>query len=100
MKIHILGTDVAHLIASIQHNLQPDERGPFYQRKVMYDNLPADVLPAFRNLSAASAQKLLEELDAWLCERDRDSGSGVAGTGRNIAGLGIYYFEQPHDEKE
>ena len=100
MKIHILGTDVAHLIASIQHNLQPDERGPFYQRKVMYDNLPADVLPAFRNLSAASAQKLLENLDAWLSDRDRDSGAGVTGTGRNIAGLGIYYFEQPHDEKE
>jgi hypothetical protein len=100
MKIHILGTDVAHLIASIQHNLQPDERGPFYQRKVMYDNLPADVLPAFRNLSAASAQKLLEDLDAWLSDRDRDSGTGVTGTGRNIAGLGIYYFEQPHDEKE
>jgi hypothetical protein len=100
MKIHILGTDVAHLIASIQHNLAPDARGPFYQRKVMYDNLPQDVLPAFRKLSTESAQKLLEKLDAWLSDRDRDSGSDVSGTGRNIAGLGIYYFEEPYDEKE
>ena len=100
MKIHILGTDVAHLIASIQHNLDPDERGPFYQRKVMYDNLPEDVLPAFRKLSSRSAQKLLEKLDAWLSERDRDSGHEVSGTGRNIAGLGIYYFEEPYNEKE
>jgi len=98
MKIHILGTDVAHLIASIQHNLAPDERGLFYQRKVLYDNLPRDVLPAFRQLSADSAQKLLETLDAWLSDHDRDSGSGVAGTGRNIAGLGIYYFEEPYEE--
>ena len=100
MKIHILGADVAHLIASIQHNLEPDERGPFYQRKVMYDNLPQDVLPAFRKLSAESAQKLLEKLDTWLSDRDRDSGSKVTGTGRNIAGLGIYYFEKPYDEKD
>ena len=96
MKIHILGTDVAHLIASIQHNLAPDDRGPFYQRKVMYDNLPQDVLPDFRKLSTASAQKLLEKLDTWLSDRDRDSGSDVSGNGRNIAGLGIYYFEEPY----
>ena len=100
MKIHILGTDVAHLIASIQHNLAPDERGLFYQRKVMYDNLPQDVLPAFRKLSAESAQKLLEKLDTWLSDRDRDSSSGAGGSDRNIAGLGIYYFEEPFDEKE
>ena len=100
MKIHILGTDVAHLITSIQHNLQPDERGPFYQRKVMYDNLPQDVLPAFRKLSAKSAQKILEKLDTWLSDHDRDTCSDVTGTGRNVAGLGIYYFEEPYDENE
>jgi hypothetical protein len=100
MKIHILGTDVAQLITSIQHNLEPDERGPFYQRKVMYDNLPDDTLPAFRKLSTESAQTLLEKFDTWLSKRDRDTGSGEIGTGRNIAGLGIYYFEESYDEKK
>ena len=100
MKIHILGTDVAHLISSIRHNLMPDERGPFYQRKVMYDNLPDDVLPAFRKLSAESAQKLLEKLDSWLSGRDRDTGQEATGTDRNVAGLGIYYFEEPYDEEK
>jgi Family of unknown function (DUF6502) len=99
MKIHILGTDVAHLISSIRHNLKPDSRGPFYQRKVMYDNLPNGVLPAFRKLSAESGQKLLEKLDSWLSDRDRDTGQGDSGTDRNVAGLGIYYFEEPYEEK-
>ena len=98
MKIHILGTDVAQLITSIQHNLDPDKRGPFYQRKVMYDNLPEEALPAFRKLSAGSAQKLLEKLDAWLSDHDRDSSSDSTGSGRKVAGLGIYYFEEPYDE--
>ena len=100
MKIHILGTDVAHLISSIRHNLEPDAREVFYQRKVMYDNLPDDVLPAFRKLSAESAQRLLEKLDSWLSARDRDTGRSAKGSGRNIAGLGIYYFEEPYDEKK
>jgi len=100
MKIHILGTDVAHLISSIRHNLNPDARGFFYQRKVMYDNLPDEVLPAFRRLSAQSAQKLLEKLDGWLSERDRDSGQAAAGKDRNVAGLGVYYFEEPYENKE
>ena len=100
MKIHILGTDVAQLISSIRHNLEPDDRGLFYQRKVMYDNLPDEILPAFRKLSAESAQKLLEKLDGWLSERDRDTGRRVKGIGRNVAGLGIYYFEESYEEKE
>ena len=100
MKIHILGTDVAHLISSIRHNLKPDARGPFYQRKVLYDNLPDGVLPAFRKLSAESGQKLLEKLDGWLSDRDRDTGQGGSGTDRNVAGLGIYYFEEPYEEKD
>ena len=100
MKLYILGTDVAHLIATIQHNLNPDERGPLYQRKVMYDNLPDAVLPVFRRLSAESAQSLLEKLDQWLSDHDRDGQKAVQGEGRNVAGLGIYYFEEPYDEND
>jgi hypothetical protein len=99
MKIHILGADVASLIETIDHNLRvPD--APFYQRKVLYDNLPDRVLPEFRELAGRSAQALLEKLDRWLSRRDRDVNPSVKGAGRQTAGLGIYYFEEPHDEKK
>ena len=99
-KLHIMGTDVAHLIATIDHNLKPDQAGPRLQRKVAYDNLPDEVMPEFRKLSAKSAQTLLENLDRWLAQRDRDVTPTVKGTGRNQAGLGVYYFERPYPEKE
>ena len=51
-KLHILGTDVTHLISTIDHNLKSDPPAPFFQRKVMYDNLPDEVLPLFRKYSA------------------------------------------------
>jgi hypothetical protein len=99
-KLHILGTDVQHLISTIDHNLEPDSIGPLFQRKVAYDNLPDDVLPKFRMLSTKKAQALLENLDRWLAQRDRDVTPTVKGTGRNKAGLGIYYFEEPYSDED
>ena len=99
-KLHILGTDVGYLISTIDHNLQADPMGPLFQRKVAYDNLPDEALPEFRELSAERAQVLLEKLDEWLAQRDRDVTPTVKGTGRNRAGLGIYYFEEPYTEEE
>ena len=100
MKVHILGTDVGHLVSSIEHNLTPDERGPFFQRKVMYDNLPDDAIPQFRKYSAVLSQRLLEKLDNYLSKRDRDVNPSIRGKGRNTAGIGIYYFEKHSSNKE
>ena len=92
-KIGILGVDTSDLIATIDHNIH--QTGvPYFQRKVSYDNLPSEALPGFRNLAANRAQELLEHLDRWLSERDRDFHPEVAGTGRMRAGVGIYYFQE------
>ena len=92
-KIGILGVDTSDLIATIDHNIH--QTGvPYFQRKVCYDNLPSEALPGFRNLAGNRAQGLLEHLDRWLSERDRDFHPGVAGTGRMRAGVGIYYFQE------
>jgi len=94
-KLQILGSDVSHLIATINHNLQPDQAQPYFQRKVAYDNLPDEALPVLRELAADKSQELLEELDRWLAKHDRDTAPDAGGTGRNQAGIGIYYFEEP-----
>jgi hypothetical protein len=98
-KLHILGTDVSYLITTIDHNVRSDGAEPRFQRKVAYDNLPDQTLPAFRKLSAEKAQALLEQLDEWLARHDRDTHPAVTGTGRNRAGIGIYYFEEPYEEE-
>ena len=98
MKYHILGTDVGYLIATIDHNMQLENSTPFFQRKVSYNNLPDEALPQFRKLSAESSQRLLEKLDFWLAKHDRDTNPAVEGTGRNVAGTAIYYFEEVLEE--
>ena len=100
VKLHILGTDVGHLIGTIDHNLQTQAPHKWLQRKVSYDNLPAEALPVFRKMATASAQELLEKLDKWLAENDRDTNPEARGTGRFDAGLGVYYFQKTYKDSE
>ncbi len=98
-KLGILGADVRDLIATIDHNLVSQETG-YFQRKVEYDNLPEEAIQKLRSMSAEEAQSLLEVLDRWLAEHDRDTNPKAEGTGRKRAGLGIYYFEEDLDKGE
>ena len=93
-KLNILGADVSDLVSTIDHNLQHGSSDPFFQRKVMYDNVPVEAIQEFRRLSGAQAQALLERLDKWLSQHDRDTHVGTGGTGRVRTGIGIFYFEE------
>jgi len=94
-KLRMLGTDVADLIDTIDHNIEHGTDDPRFQRKVMYDGIPADALPTFRRWSATFAQALLEKLDRWLAARDA-ADPNQAGSGPYVrVGVGIYYFEGP-----
>lgn len=97
-KLHILGTDVSQLIQTIDHNLQCEHGQAHFQRKVSYDNLPEEALPALRAMTGEQAQALLEQLNQWMAQHDRDSNPAVSGRGRKQAAIGIYYYE--HDVSE
>ena len=98
-KLRILGTDVAHLIETINHNLQTDHDNPFFQRKVYYDNLPESALEEVRALSRLHGQELIELLDRLIQAHDRDVNPVIEGKGRYLAGVGVYYFEQASAEE-
>jgi len=99
-KLSILGNDVGELIETIDHNLQCAPEEAYFQRKVSYDNLPAEAAPELRTAAAERAQLLLEELDTWMSARDRDTNPSVGGTGRKRIALGIYYHEEDVPEEE
>ena len=92
-KLGILAADVSYLIGTIDHNLQGLEPSRF-QRKVMYDNLPLEAMAEFRAVSSRHAQELIELLDRWLANHDRDDNPAVTGSGRMRAGVGVFVFEE------
>lgn len=96
-KLAILGSDVADLVDSIDHNLTHPPEEAFFQRKVAYDNLVADGLPALRRDAATRAQRLLEHLDRRMAAKDRDASPRLrarADATRHRAVLGIFWLEQ------
>ena len=99
MKLHILGTDVARLIATIGHNLESPRPEAFLQRTVAYDNLPMEALAPFLHLATDRSQRLLEQFDRHLSEKDRDNHPEIEGTGRYAAGVGIYFFQEPASDE-
>lgn len=95
-KLDLLGSDVADLITTIDHNVAHGESDPRFQRKVMYRDMSPAVVPEFRTLVAAHGMAVLQQLDLWLAahrstgESDKQSPAGP----KVRLGLGIYYFEE------
>lgn len=103
-KLDILGEDVEALAATIEHNLDPRSKEAWFQRKVTYDNLPAEALESLRQSAGRRGQALLERLDAEIAPHDRDVASERGGSGRKKILVGVYYWEgdaerdQSHEE--
>lgn len=98
-NVAILGVDVAGLLNTIDHNLQPDQKQALFQRKVYYDNLPEEALQELRAMTREHGQALLEKLNKWMMQQDRDTSANNRGTGRMAAGVGVYLFEEKINEE-
>lgn len=96
-NIHILGTDVEELIATIDHNLTHNSQQLRFQRKVSNENLSSAHLKSFQQLSAKEAQWLLERLDSWLTEHEHDAESETDQKPVKVC-MGIYYYENQSEE--
>jgi len=99
-KLAILGTDVGDLISTIDHNLDPERGAAFFQRKVAYDNLPANFLPALRGMIETDAQSLLELINDRRAHHDLDVYPDDNEIGGHRAMVGIYYYEEESEDDE
>jgi hypothetical protein len=91
-KIEILGTDVAELIATIDHNLAAEPEQRYFQRKVSNVRVHPDAVDEFRVLSDRKSQELLEEYHRWLTRHETGPNEETAASPRYVA-VGIYYTE-------
>jgi hypothetical protein len=90
-KIQVLGTDVAELIATIDHNLTAEPDKLLFQRKVAYDNIDPAALPKLKKMTFTKAQALLEQLDRQYAGNELGEDEGDSS---KYISLGIYYYEQ------
>jgi hypothetical protein len=91
-SLNILGSDVAELITTIDHNLSHDRKARVFQRKVSNGSVPAHVLDAFKELSNHKSQALLEEYHTWLTDNEISTNYDPTQKTHNVS-VGIYYFD-------
>jgi len=93
-KLVYLGDDVGDLISTIGHNLTAKPSEALFQRKVFYDNIPAEHLASVRAVARKRGEAAIDALVNDMGAHDRDANEKVQGEGRFRAVVGIYYHEE------
>jgi hypothetical protein len=93
----MLADDPPELIETMLHNVLGEAEEPHLQQKLSYDNIGSDGLPRLRAALRHEADRLLRRSNAVLMRHDRDRSPRAPGGERTRAGIGIYYFEAPHE---
>jgi hypothetical protein len=91
-SVQIFGEDVADLVRTIGQNLEVGPDAGLFQRRVAYDNLPAESIERIHATVRKDGQAFLEALDRLMAASDRDSNPDSRGTGRKRAKVGLYFF--------
>lgn len=97
---YILGDCTADLLETLDHNLSSDDENRRLQLSVVYNNLPNETLENIELISREKAMAFMTDLNNFFATQDRDSNPAVTGSGRNRAGLGLYFFKHPIDDPE
>ncbi|MGI8740642.1 MAG: DUF6502 family protein [Gammaproteobacteria bacterium] len=96
--INEFGVALHDLVATIDHNLNPQREGALYfQRMVANERVRVRSLPVFRRIVGERGQQLLETLDDWLNLHEVDDAK--ADDKHVRTGVGIYFF-QDSDQSE
>jgi hypothetical protein len=93
-KLVLLGSDTAELFSTIMHNIEHGDT-PWLQRKVAYDNVGGDALPALQEEARHAGLDFVRRANALLSSYDRDRHPEAPGGRRSRVVVGVYYFEEP-----
>lgn len=92
-KLALLGTDPAELFSTIVHNIENDNR-PWFQRKVVYDNIGSDGLMQLADEARRLGEEFLRRANALLASYDRDRNADAPAGKCSRVVVGAYYFEE------
>jgi hypothetical protein len=98
--IHELGAALHDLATTIDHNVDPDRKGPrYFQRMVSNERVRAPSLPLFRRIVGERGQQLLETLDDWLSAHEVSASEDKDRRDSVRTGVGIYFFQNGDDSQ-
>jgi len=98
-QIRVVATSVADLFNTALHNVESSSRNKRFQRQVVYSDINEEFVDEFKKLTAAKATPVIQELNAHLSKRRRESNKDGESAQTRL-GFGIYYIEGPDQPPE
>ena len=95
--MQLFGECVSDLISTTAYNLEAGTADRRLQLSVVHDNLPDEVLSNLETVSRDKSLEFIQDLNQFFETQDRDTNPNVKGSGRNRAGIGIYFFRNTID---
>lgn len=96
----MLADDPPELIETMLHNVLGEVEETRLQQKLAYDNIGSDGLDRLRSGLRREAERFLKRANKVLLRHDRDRAPRAPGGKRTAAGIGVYYFEAPHESEK
>ncbi|WP_154223703.1 DUF6502 family protein [Marinicella rhabdoformis] len=90
-KLNFLGVSTQYLLETIEHNINPVESTPRFQRIVFHEELPLSLVSIAETFVRGKSQQLANEVDEYLehlIKYADDDGEKVP-----YIGLGLYYYQ-------
>lgn len=97
-KINFLGVSTQYLLETIDHNINPVNSDPRFQRIVIHEQLPKSLINIAESYIRDKSQKLANEVDEYLehlIQYANDDNSELV----PYLGLGLYYYQGKNNEK-
>ena len=95
-----LGIDVSNMIKTIDHNLICEPEKALFQRRSLFDNIPADKLELLKREIFKTMERTIVSITNDIAKYDRDADPNVEGEGRKVVGINLTYFDWDYDENE
>lgn len=92
-KLLVMGEHTRDLLTAIDHNLTHPASQAFLQRRIFFDNIPAEDLARIEAQVRQYGERLLQEARETLSRADQ--GDETPAPGRSRATLGVYYLHEP-----
>jgi len=98
-QVRVVATSVADLFDTTLHNIEAPSRKKRFQRQVVYTDISEEYVDEFKKLTTEKATPVIQQLNAHLSKRRRESEKFGKQPHRRL-GFGIYYIEGPSEIPE
>ncbi len=97
-KLNFLGLSTQYLLETIDHNIDPDQSDPRFQRIVFHEHLPKSLINIAESFVREKSQQLANEVDEYLEHLIQYADDDGAETIPYL-GLGLYFYQGNKNEE-